>query len=170
MNLSSKYGISPGHSIHKPIAIDGDPQAGLNIQVGGLSSPPAETRAPSKRLEPSIIQLNDPTTGSEGLSEDVHVFTPTQEEPSASALSTPVELVSNDDMCLDTQVESVASTKSNAPFGMSLYADVSIFGWGSDLSDLSDSEDKNESEWGPSSSNSQEVGPRSLKLATVSDF
>ncbi|KAF8812555.1 hypothetical protein BYT27DRAFT_7335806 [Phlegmacium glaucopus] len=145
---SSKYGISTGHSADFPITIDKDPQVSLNIQVGGLPSSSTETRAPSKRSEPPTIQLNNQTTGSEDLSEDALVFTRAQEDLSISAPSTPVELASNDELCLGAQVESVMSIKSSAPLGMSLSAEVSIFGRSSDLRDLADSGDNNESEEG----------------------
>lgn len=58
------------------------------------------------------------------------------EASSASTLSTPVEIVSNDDLPLDVQVEPVMSPSPK----------ISTFGGGSDLTDLFDLSDENESE------------------------
>ena len=144
MDSSSVHGISPGRSADMPLAIDEDPQVDLNIQVGKLSSSP-ETRAPSKRHSKSpIIRLSDPTTGSKGSHEDTHIFSLAQ-EISASVSSNLIDPVS----------------------------EATIFGWGSDLSDLTDDDesgDDNESEEDVSSSSSPEVGPYLLKLAILSDF
>ena len=144
MDSSSVHGLSLGRSADMPLAIDEDPQVDLNIQVGKLPSSP-ETRAPSKRNSKSpIIRLGDPTTGSKSSHENSHIFSRAQ-ELSASVSSNLIDPV----------------------------FEATVFGWGSDLSDLSDdneSGDDNESEEDVSSSGSPEVGPYLLKLAILSDF
>lgn len=117
--------------------LDDDPPVGLNLDK--LPSSPTEIRVPIECFE-----SNDPTK-----SEDLSVFTRAQEDPRASASSTPVE------------VQSVISIESSASPDTT---EVSIFGGSSNLSDLSDSRDDNELDI--SSADSQEVGPRLPKPST----
>lgn len=157
MESSSKYAISRSHSADFPILIDDGSPVGLNVPVDKVP-PPADIQASSKRSESPIIRLNDSS------SESLSVFTHTQEDFSAPASSTVVELVSNDGLWSGTQAGSVRSVESSTSFNVPSPSEVAIFG---DVSDFLDGGDDNKPDKDPSSSNLQKVCPYLLKLMTV---